>query len=315
MPYPTPSTSARKLDSDSDEASSSDSGASDVEERGVDQTEGLKRKRPVKRAHKHAPTEVTSKKPVTRRRTVVEVPKLQARDPRFLPLAGELSKEDFHKNYSFLADNHITELQTLRANLKQARKRLSSAPRDLREEYEQEVGRLELAVKRAESAVNRDKREKVEETALSQVAEAEREKRKQGKRGWWMKDSAKKELLVKARYDALSSEGGRQAVKKAIEKKQRKLGQKEKKSRPFVENVQVLGGWWQFRSLFFPPHPPESHADSHEINLACVAAQPSVIGYASRNTKCLLGGAYIPQSSSPTTPRADTTTASGRGLG
>jgi ribosomal RNA-processing protein 36 len=44
----------------------------------------------------------------------------------------------------------------------------------------------------------------------------------------------KRKLLVKARYNALAAEGGKGAVRKAIEKKQRKIGQKEKKSRPFA---------------------------------------------------------------------------------
>ena len=43
----------------------------------------------------------------------------------------------------------------------------------------------------------------------------------------------RRQLLVKARYDALAAEGGKRAVRKAIEKKQKKIGQKEKKSRPF----------------------------------------------------------------------------------
>jgi len=43
----------------------------------------------------------------------------------------------------------------------------------------------------------------------------------------------KQKLLVKARYDALADEGGKRAVRRAIEKKQKKIGQKEKKSRPF----------------------------------------------------------------------------------
>jgi ribosomal RNA-processing protein 36 len=33
----------------------------------------------------------------------------------------------------------------------------------------------------------------------------------------------------------LAAEGGKRAVKKAIEKKQKKIGQKEKKSRPFAK--------------------------------------------------------------------------------
>jgi ribosomal RNA-processing protein 36 len=39
--------------------------------------------------------------------------------------------------------------------------------------------------------------------------------------------------LVRARFEALAA-GGDRAVKKAIEKKQKKISQKEKKSRPFA---------------------------------------------------------------------------------
>ncbi|KAJ7630900.1 DUF947-domain-containing protein [Roridomyces roridus] len=189
----------------------------------------------AKRANKHAPTEVTSKRPVTRKRTVVEVKTIQARDPRFLPLAGEFSAEKFRQQYGFLEDAHKTELKTLRENLKTARKRLLASPRDLRYEREAEVARLEAAVKRAESMVNSDRRAKVDQEAMAKLNEEEKGKRKEGKGSWYMKPAAKKEFLVRARYDALAQEGGTRAVKKAIEKKQKKIGQKEKKSRPFAK--------------------------------------------------------------------------------
>ena len=41
-------------------------------------------------------------------------------------------------------------------------------------------------------------------------------------------------MLTRARYDALAEAGGKRAVKKAIEKKQKKVSQKEKKRRPFA---------------------------------------------------------------------------------
>ncbi|KAJ7783744.1 hypothetical protein DFH07DRAFT_788967 [Mycena maculata] len=189
----------------------------------------------AKRTNKHAPVEVTSKRPVTRKRTVVEVKTVQARDPRFLPLAGEFLPQKFQESYGFLADAHKTELRTLRENLKIARKLLVSSPRELHAEREAEVGRLEMAVKRAESMVNQDRRAKVDQEALTKLNEAERAKQKEGKGGWWMKEADKKEFLVRARYDALAAEGGKRAVKKAIEKKQKKIGQKEKKSRPFAK--------------------------------------------------------------------------------
>ncbi|KAK0198038.1 hypothetical protein F5146DRAFT_1017978, partial [Armillaria mellea] len=185
------------------------------------------------RPNKHAPMEMTSKRPITRRRTVVEVKTVQPRDPRFIPLSGELSEEKYRHNYAFLTQAHKNELQILRENLKRARKLLISSPKHLRSERESEVEKLELAVKRAESAVNKDRREEVERGALNKLKKEEKEKQGQGKGSWWMKEADKKQLLTRARYDALAQSGGERAVKKAIEKKQKKIGQKEKKSRPF----------------------------------------------------------------------------------
>lgn len=51
----------------------------------------------------------------------------------------------------------------------------------------------------------------------------------------------KKELLVKARYNELAEHGGRGAVNKAIAKKQKKIEQKEKKSRPFSKDGKPRG--------------------------------------------------------------------------
>jgi hypothetical protein len=44
----------------------------------------------------------------------------------------------------------------------------------------------------------------------------------------------KRSFLTRARYDAIAAAGGRGAVRKAIEKKQKKISEKEKKSRPFT---------------------------------------------------------------------------------
>ncbi|KZT02652.1 uncharacterized protein LAESUDRAFT_729892 [Laetiporus sulphureus 93-53] len=187
-----------------------------------------------KRNNKHAPTEVSSKKPVPRKKLGVEGEKVVPRDPRFLPLTGEFSAKRFQSQYGFLAGMHTEEMKALKGNLKRARELLFSSPRNLREEREKEVQRLERAFKRAESMVNKDRRGKVEEEALDRAAKEEKEKRKAGKGAWHMKNSNKKELLMRAKYEALAASGGRSAVRKAIEKKQKKETQKEKKRRPFA---------------------------------------------------------------------------------
>ncbi|THH16826.1 hypothetical protein EW146_g3877 [Bondarzewia mesenterica] len=195
------------------------------EEKGKAREEPKKTKKDIpKRKDKHAPTEITSKRPVPRRRTVVEVPKVEARDPRFLPLAGEFDSTKFRSQYGFIADMHQNELKTLRDSLKRARKLLASY----------------LAIF-AKSGSARDKRERVEQEALSNATKEEHEKRRQGKGKFWLKQSAKKDLLLKARYDAVAAEGGRGAVRKAIEKKQKKISQKETKSRPFARSEAFSG--------------------------------------------------------------------------
>jgi len=111
---------------------------------------------------------------------------------------------------------------------------------------------LELAVKRAESVVNKERMDRIKRGALLKVSKMEKEKQKQGKGKWFLKKcelfristwpnshpistipAEKRELVTRARYDALAVEGGKRAIKKAIEKKRKKINQREKRSRPF----------------------------------------------------------------------------------
>jgi ribosomal RNA-processing protein 36 len=103
-------------------------------------------------------------------------------------LSGAFNATKFQDHYKFLSDMRQGELVTLRDSSKRARKLLTSSPRHLRPEREAEVERLALAVKRAESSVNRDKRERVEREALSTITMEEREKRQKGKKAFWLKN-------------------------------------------------------------------------------------------------------------------------------
>lgn len=118
------------------------------------------------------------------------------RDPRFLPTAGEFAEDKFQKQYAFLTDAHKTELRTLRENLKRARKFLASSPRENREEREHEVYRLEQAVKRMESLVNKDRLDQVAREALGKATKEEKAKRQHGKGGWWMKECKRLATII-----------------------------------------------------------------------------------------------------------------------
>ncbi|KAJ3532522.1 hypothetical protein NM688_g7407 [Phlebia brevispora] len=230
-----------KVDSDSDDGSDEDSlSAAQDSDREQEQPHENKEKTKEKvkpqiekRKNKHAPIEMSSRRR-ERRKIIVEDKKPAPRDPRFLSVTGEFSAERFRAQYGFLSGLHKDELTTLKDNLKRARRMLASSPRDQREAREAEVQRLERTVKRAESTVNKDKRDQIEQSAMQKAHQEEREKRKQGKGAWYMKKTDEKNLLTRARYDALAESGGKRAVKKAIEKKQKKVSQKEKKRRPFA---------------------------------------------------------------------------------
>lgn len=101
--------------------------------------------------------------------------------------AGRYDPSKFKQQYDFLSGLHNDELSTLRGHVKRARKLLANSPSHLRAEREEEVTRLEHAMKRAESSVNLDNRERVELEALQSAKQTEKDKRKQGKAGWWMK--------------------------------------------------------------------------------------------------------------------------------
>jgi hypothetical protein len=129
---------------------------------------------------------VTSKRPVSRHRPAIELPKDTSRDPRFAPLSGTLDNRHFATQYAFLPELRAAEHAELRSSLKLARTRLASSPRDQRDARAAEVRRLEAALVRAESAVNRDRRERVEREALEAAKKAEHAKQKEGKGAWHM---------------------------------------------------------------------------------------------------------------------------------
>lgn len=109
--------------------------------------------------------EMSSKRPVSRKRTVVEVTPMvrfflirhklackgsqyivintsrsqRSRDPRFGGAAGDFSADHFRKDYGFLLDTQKTELATLKENLTKAKKLYASSPVSLREERQEAV--------------------------------------------------------------------------------------------------------------------------------------------------------------------------------
>ncbi|QRV91436.1 hypothetical protein RhiJN_19454 [Ceratobasidium sp. AG-Ba] len=212
-------------DSDTDASSDSDAPVAESSKSTRPEWATAKRKKDIgKRTSKHAPTEITSKRPVSRHRTVVDVQKPISRDPRFTPVSGSLSQDHFAKSYSFIPELQQNEAASLQASLAKARKQRADPDT---------IDKLERALKRAESAVERAKREERERQVLAKVKKEEKAKREEGKGAWYLKKSEKRNMLLQAKFDELATAGGQNAVRKAIDKRKKKIAQKEKKARPF----------------------------------------------------------------------------------
>jgi len=186
---------------------------SEVEDGSASEGEGRK----GGRSSKHAPAEQSSKRPVTRKRTVVELPKSTARDPRFDPLAGRLNEDGIKKKYAFLAEYQKSELAELKAALK-AKNKLSDAERD-------GLKRKILSIESRQKAANAKEAEK---EVQRQHRKKEQELVKQGKKPFFLKKSeVKKQALVKKFESMKGKERDR-----AIERRRRKLAARERRHMP-----------------------------------------------------------------------------------
>lgn len=165
-----------------------------------------------KRSSKHAPQEMSSKKPVSRRREILVDPRRKARDPRFEALTGTLDEAKVAKNYAFLEDYREREMADLRAQIKKTKD--VTAKEDLKRQL--------LSMESKKKA-----RQKKEDEAklLQEHRKKEKELVAQGKQPFYLRKSEQKKQLLMNRYADMS----KGQVDKAIERKRKKVASKEKK--------------------------------------------------------------------------------------
>ena len=169
------------------------------------------------RSSKHAPTELSSKRAVSRKRTVISLPKSTARDPRFDPLCGPLRQDAVAKKYAFLNEYRKSELAELKSALK-SNKKLSEAEREA-------LKKNIMSIESRQKAV--DAKEK-EREILREHRKKEKVMVKMGKKPFYLKKSdVKKQALVK-KFEGLKGKDR----DKAIERRRRKLAARERRNMP-----------------------------------------------------------------------------------
>ncbi|KAG7007974.1 mannosyl-oligosaccharide glucosidase [Physcia stellaris] len=167
------------------------------------------------RASKHAPTALSSKHAVSRRREVVDVPKVVARDPRFDPLTGPLDVNRVAQTYSFLSDYQSSEISQLKTEIR------NSKDPTTRE-------KLQKALKRKESRQKAEALKEEKQRVVREHRKEEKERVKQGKQPFYLKRADQKKKVLEKRFESM----GEKKVNKVIEKRRKKLAGKEKKMLP-----------------------------------------------------------------------------------
>ncbi|KAK8058292.1 hypothetical protein PG994_008740 [Apiospora phragmitis] len=177
-----------------------------------------------KRSSKHAPMEVTAKRAVTRKREVVSVPKVVARDPRFGPLGTTaysrhpnpaMEEEATRRNYAFLDKYREDELAELKKEVKKTR---DPAAKE----------KLQRAVMSMQSRKQMLERRDAERAVVAEHRRQEKELVKQGKQPFYLKKSEQKKRVIMDRFAGMK----KGQVDKAIERKRKKLASKERREMP-----------------------------------------------------------------------------------
>ena len=186
------------------------------------------------RSSKHAPAEQSSRRAVPRYRPVIDIAQdpYHSRDPRFsYTSTGQQPQNDERakKRYAFLGEYRDSELSNLKdtlAGLKQRKnKRKSKMLTEGEEEEVQELRRNINSIenkKKSEASVERQK-----EIVRSHKKE-EKEKIKQGKKPYFLKNSELKERAEKERFEGMKAK----EKEKIMDRRRKKQSQREKRAMP-----------------------------------------------------------------------------------
>jgi ribosomal RNA-processing protein 36 len=177
---------------------------------------GRKDHRDFNRSSKHAPTEISSKKAVSRKREVVPVPKREFRDPRFEPLSGFVDEAKVRAAYSFLDEYREDEIKELKSAIKTAR---NADAKD----------KLKRALMSMESKKKAQMRKQKEQEILDNHRKAEKELVKQGKQPFYLKKAEQKKRVLLDQFGGLKGK----KLDHVIERRRKKQEGREKKKMPF----------------------------------------------------------------------------------
>eukprot|EP00090_Calanus_glacialis_P035504 TRINITY_DN60601_c0_g1_i1.p1 TRINITY_DN60601_c0_g1~~TRINITY_DN60601_c0_g1_i1.p1 ORF type:complete len:402 (-),score=176.42 TRINITY_DN60601_c0_g1_i1:32-1237(-) len=168
-----------------------------------------------KRENKNRPREMSSKKTVGRFREVVQVAKVQQRDPRFDPLCGEFDEKLFKDNYKFVNEMKSQDLTFLK--------------KQIREEEDPERRKsIKYLIQRTENQLRQEAQNKVKEQELAVERDQKKDQLEAGVKPFYVSKSKQKEIKLVDQYEKLKQSGGldnyiRKKTKKNLVKDRKKF--------------------------------------------------------------------------------------------
>ncbi|PKY06844.1 DUF947-domain-containing protein [Aspergillus campestris IBT 28561] len=181
------------------------------------------KKQQPSRSSKHAPAVQTSKRAVSRKRTVVEPPAIQkSRDPRFDPTVlsqggGQHNPEAALKAYAFLDEYRSAELKEMKEKFRRTKNPA---------EKEALQRSIRSAADRERAIANRRR----EKDVVAEHKKREKQLIREGKKSnpYFLKNSEMKKQVLLKKYDNMNSK----ERTKALERRRKKVASKERKQMP-----------------------------------------------------------------------------------
>ena len=158
---------------------------------------------------------MSCKKTVGRFREVVQVAKVQQRDPRFDPLCGEFDEKLFKDNYKFVNEMKSQDLTFLK--------------KQIREEEDPERRKsIKYLIQRTENQLRQEAQNKVKEQELAVERTQQKDQLEAGVKPFYVSKSKQKETKLVEQYEKLKQSGGldnyiRKKTKKNLVKDRKKF--------------------------------------------------------------------------------------------
>ncbi|KAH7302668.1 hypothetical protein KP509_23G082000 [Ceratopteris richardii] len=171
-----------------------------------------------KRANKNRPVEISSKKPVSRFREVIQAPKKIVRDPRFENLCGSYEESKFKASYKFLYDEQLPA----------ERKRLQILLQ--KEKSDAAIAELKKHISWIDKQLRDEQLRRKHSQKLTELKRMEKEAVKKGKRPFYIKKSEIRKQELAEKFKELKGSGKLEAF---LAKRHRRNAAKDHRFMPY----------------------------------------------------------------------------------